>query len=160
MSCWNEAWNPSRCAVLIQANMKHLRPDSIDHTLITWPLASEWTLICHTIMPTNTINFLYNPGHVTLWCLEVVLVVYARASIDLLFLGSSCTLIIKKKLGKIWETEKNFHVIYCSVFLFFFFLFLPTLWNGPGKDLRNNTSMMSGLNNNTDNRYWQSYNMS
>ncbi len=26
----------------------------------------------------NAINFLYNPGRVTLWCLEVVLVVYAR----------------------------------------------------------------------------------
>ncbi len=26
----------------------------------------------------NAINFLYNPGHVTLWCLEVVPVVYAR----------------------------------------------------------------------------------
>ncbi len=25
----------------------------------------------------NTINLLYNPGHVTRWCLEVVLVVFA-----------------------------------------------------------------------------------
>ncbi len=36
------------------------------------------TLICHTTMRKNAINFLYNPGHVTLWCLEVVPVVYAR----------------------------------------------------------------------------------
>ncbi len=27
------------------------------------------TLICHTTMRRNSINFLYNPGHVTLWCL-------------------------------------------------------------------------------------------
>ncbi len=28
--------------------------------------------ICHTTIRRNSINFLYNPGHVTLWCLEVV----------------------------------------------------------------------------------------
>ncbi len=47
-------------------------------TLITWPLASKWTLICHTTMRRNAINFLYNPGHVTRWCLEVVPEVNAR----------------------------------------------------------------------------------
>ncbi len=36
------------------------------------------TPICHTIMCRDPINFLYNPGHMTLWCLEVVPVVYAR----------------------------------------------------------------------------------
>ncbi len=36
------------------------------------------TLICHTTIGRNSINFLYNPGHVTLCCLEVVPVVYAR----------------------------------------------------------------------------------
>ncbi len=43
-------------------------------------IASEWTLswICYTTMCRNSINFLDNPGHVTLWWLEVVLVVYAR----------------------------------------------------------------------------------
>ncbi len=35
------------------------------------------TLICQATMRRNVINFLYNPGHVTLWCLEVVPVVYA-----------------------------------------------------------------------------------
>ncbi len=28
------------------------------------------TLICHTTMHMNPINFLYNLGHVTLWCVE------------------------------------------------------------------------------------------
>ncbi len=32
----------------------------------------------HTTMHRNSINFLYNPGHVTLLCLEVVPVLYAR----------------------------------------------------------------------------------
>ncbi len=51
--------------------------DSERTTLITWPLASEQTLICHTTMHRNAINVLNIPGHVTLWCLEVVPVVYA-----------------------------------------------------------------------------------
>ncbi len=44
--------------------------------------SSKWadTLICHTTMRRNAINFLHNPGHMTLWCLEVVLVVYARVA--------------------------------------------------------------------------------
>ncbi len=36
------------------------------------------TFIYHTIMSRNSINFLYNLEHMTLWCLEVVAVVYAR----------------------------------------------------------------------------------
>ncbi len=36
------------------------------------------TLICHTTMHRNSINFLYNPGHIALWCLEVVPVANAR----------------------------------------------------------------------------------
>ncbi len=28
------------------------------------------TLICHTTISSNPINFLYNSGHVTLWCVE------------------------------------------------------------------------------------------
>ncbi len=51
------------------------------------------TLICHTIMRRNSINLLYNPGHMTLRYLEVV-PVYARVTqcnIDcLLFTGSPC----------------------------------------------------------------------
>ncbi len=35
------------------------------------------TLICHTTICRNAINVLYIPGHVTLWCLEVVPMVYA-----------------------------------------------------------------------------------
>ncbi len=35
------------------------------------------TLICHTTMSRDPIHFLYNPGHVTFWCLQVVPVVYA-----------------------------------------------------------------------------------
>ncbi len=46
--------------------------------------SSEWgsrgwhSHISHITMGRNAINFLYNPSHMTLWCLEVVLVVYAR----------------------------------------------------------------------------------
>ncbi len=36
------------------------------------------TLTCHTTMHGNAINFLYNPGYVTLLCLEVVPVVFGR----------------------------------------------------------------------------------
>ncbi len=36
------------------------------------------TLICHTTMRMHSINFLHNPGHVILQCLEVVLVANAR----------------------------------------------------------------------------------
>ncbi len=35
------------------------------------------TLICHTITCRNAINVLHIPGHMILWCLEVVLVAYA-----------------------------------------------------------------------------------
>ncbi len=43
-------------------------------------ISSKWvdTLICHTTMCRNSINILYNPGHVTLWCLEVVPLEYSR----------------------------------------------------------------------------------
>ncbi len=40
----------------------------------------ENTLICHVTMCRNTIDFGYNSGHVALWCLEVVPVLYARSS--------------------------------------------------------------------------------
>ncbi len=45
--------------------------------------SSKWvdTLICHTTMHRNAINFLYNPCHITLWCLEVVPLVYARVDL-------------------------------------------------------------------------------
>ncbi len=36
------------------------------------------TLICHTTMSRNLINFLYNQCHVTLWCVDVGLVANAR----------------------------------------------------------------------------------
>ncbi len=36
------------------------------------------TLICHTTMHRNPINFLYHLGHVTLWCVEVGPVANAR----------------------------------------------------------------------------------
>ncbi len=55
------------------------------HTLIMWPLASEWTFVCHTTMCRNTINFLCSPGNMTLWCVEVVPVVYARVDLYLYF---------------------------------------------------------------------------
>ncbi len=36
------------------------------------------TLICHTTLRMNPVNFLYNPGHMTLWCVEVGSVANAR----------------------------------------------------------------------------------
>ncbi len=36
------------------------------------------TLICHTTMRRNPINFLYNPGHMILWCVDVGPVANAR----------------------------------------------------------------------------------
>ncbi len=49
------------------------------HILITWPLASKWTISYDTTQCVGILlTFLYNPGHVTRWCLEIVLVVYAR----------------------------------------------------------------------------------
>ncbi len=36
------------------------------------------TLICYTTMHSNPINFLYSPGHMTFWCVEVGLVANAR----------------------------------------------------------------------------------
>ncbi len=65
--------------------------DTLFHTLITWPLASEWTLIT---MRRNFINFLFISDHVTLWYLEVVRVVYARVTLinSLLLMESLCGL--------------------------------------------------------------------
>ncbi len=40
----------------------------------------EDSLICHTTMRRNLINFLYNSGHVTLWCVEVGPLANARES--------------------------------------------------------------------------------
>ncbi len=60
----------------------HTQGMALRHTLITWPLALLVdSLMCHTTMRSNSIYFLYNPGHVTLGCLEVVPVVYARVAL-------------------------------------------------------------------------------
>ncbi len=48
------------------------------------------TLICHTTMCRHSINFLYNSCHVTLWCLEVVPVVYARVIITDMWKVNAC----------------------------------------------------------------------
>ncbi len=63
--------------------------------------------ICHTTMCRNFINFLYNPGHVTLWCLEVVLVVYARVYTILIFVQGLflCSMCSQEKFG-IWVMLK------------------------------------------------------
>ncbi len=53
---------------------------TVSHTLIMLNLASEWTFSYITpqcIGTRNAINFLYNPGHVTLWYLKVIPVAYA-----------------------------------------------------------------------------------
>ncbi len=52
--------------------------DSISHSKHVISGKQVETLIWHTTMCRNSINFLYNPGHVTLWYLEVVSVIYAR----------------------------------------------------------------------------------
>ncbi len=65
------------CCGVLTIHISRLGSWLYSHTLITWPLASKWTLICLTTMRRNVINFLHNTGYVTLWCLKVVLVVYA-----------------------------------------------------------------------------------
>ncbi len=42
--------------------------------------SSKWadTLICHTTMCRNPVSFLYNPGDMTLWCVEVSPVANAK----------------------------------------------------------------------------------
>ncbi len=58
-------------------NPYHFRSDPHSNHMTSSKLAD--TLICHTTMCRNPINFIiYNPGHVTLWCVEVVLVANAR----------------------------------------------------------------------------------
>ncbi len=52
------------------------------------------TLICHTKMRRNSINFLYNPGQVIIWCLEIVPEVSARVLlfiITIVFIHGICT---------------------------------------------------------------------
>ncbi len=64
----------------IQMNIEWTRIVKL-HTLITNHLTSSQradTLICHTTMHRNPINFLYNPCHVTLWCVKVGTVANAR----------------------------------------------------------------------------------
>ncbi len=47
------------------------------HTLITWPLATRWTLLCATLQCiVNLYTFYIYYGHVMFWCLKVVLVAY------------------------------------------------------------------------------------
>ncbi len=46
------------------------------------------TLICHTTMRRNPINFLYNPGHVTLWSVEVGPVANAREVLEVLMVNN------------------------------------------------------------------------
>ncbi len=66
----------------VQHSIKKLDPIGSHSNYVT---SSKWvdTLICHTTMHRNSINFPYNPGHMTFWCLEVVLVVYAKVQCDL-----------------------------------------------------------------------------
>ncbi len=72
----------------LKGNMKPQYFLSSMDILIMWPLASEGdTLICHTTMCRNSIKFLYSPGHVTLWCLEVVPVANPREGIDAVHLA-------------------------------------------------------------------------
>ncbi len=57
-------------------NGRKLNEQPMEYHSHSNPLTSskcKWvdTLICHTTMCMNRINFLYNPDHVTLWCGEV-----------------------------------------------------------------------------------------
>ncbi len=70
-------WNQNTVTYSIFLNFNYQIPTSINHNLITWTLASDQTLICHTTMCRNAINLLYIPGHVTRWCLEAIPVVFA-----------------------------------------------------------------------------------
>ncbi len=64
---------------LEQSKLHHICLDDFDpHFNHVTSSKQADTLICHTTMHRNSINFLYNPGHVSLWCLEVVPVANAR----------------------------------------------------------------------------------
>ncbi len=71
------------------------------HSFICYMLFPS--LICHFTMCWNLINFLYNQGHVIIWCLEVVPVVYIRVVIHrkIIYLVnlSQPTLLIENKRG-------------------------------------------------------------
>ncbi len=64
---------------LLRVNIHSKSLEFLNH-LVHWLTSSKQvdTLICHTTMRRNSINFLYNAGYMTLWCLEVVPVVYTR----------------------------------------------------------------------------------
>ncbi len=57
----------------LYGQLKHIRMIYSNHVTSS---KRVYTLICHNTMHRNSINFQYNSGHVTLWCLEVVPVVY------------------------------------------------------------------------------------
>ncbi len=67
--------------ISINHTLKVVRPDTARQTTHSNHVISNMcmdNLICNTTMCRNAINFLYNPGHTTLWCLKVVPVFYAR----------------------------------------------------------------------------------
>ncbi len=64
------------------------------------------TLICHTTMRRNPINFLYNPGHVIIWCVEVGPVANAR---ELLFSTYPFSFITCYAMQECW-----FNILLCA----------------------------------------------
>ncbi len=72
--------------------MCRLEAHSIHVTSINW----ADTFICHTTVHRNVINVLYIPGHVMLWCVKVVPVVYAgdlipwKNTSELAWVGGCC----------------------------------------------------------------------
>ncbi len=89
--------------------------------LLTW--MSRSTLrpsIYHTTMLRNAINFLYDTGHVNLWCVEVVLVVYCRPECYFSYPEMRTTSIIACNLQ---TTENDFDVF--SIILWY----LPAMTN-------------------------------
>ncbi len=149
--CWGYLWSPTTYITCIKINSHncvyynwHIVPGKRP-VYWQWYFNEAWQVIfeqwynqMQTIL-TNKICTSYRPD-----------------SIDLLFLWSSCTLIIKKSCEKNHETEifvveintlSNKCASSCNFCLtFLLFLFLYSFWNGSGKDQRNNTSIKSGLN--------------
>ncbi len=77
--CGSGILRPAGCGLLSLSGTCALRlPNEEPHSNHMTSSKRADILICHTTMRRNPINFLYNPGYVTLWDVEVGPVANAR----------------------------------------------------------------------------------